>query len=245
MYSDLYNRLNQYYSRLDPHHETWVLWIKGNKTPKEIFEVAIGTILVQNTNWRNVDKVLANLKSQNVFSFPQVLEIKQEKLEQLVQPAGFYKQKAVYLKSLSALFLKYPTRDTLPSRKELLECRGVGKETADSILVYCFQHPIPIVGTYTRRFLARFFAEKNYLKMKYEIIQQELNDNLERDFEVFGRFHALVVCHGQNFCQKNTPRCLHCFLLNNCQYGQLHESNSEIAKIQTLISRKTKKKPSK
>lgn len=241
MYSELYNRLNQYYSRLDPHHETWVLWIKDNKTPIEIFEVAIGTILVQNTNWRNVNKVIAKLKAQNIVSFQQILDLNQEKLEQLVQPAGFYKQKAVYLKSLSKFFLKYPSRDTLPSRKEILECRGVGEETADSILVYCFQHPIPIVGTYTRRFLARFFGDRSYLTKKYEIFQQELNDNLS--FEVFGRFHALVVCHGQNFCHKQTPKCAQCFLLDICRYGQLHESSSEIAQIQTLISRKTKKKP--
>ena len=123
MISDLYKQLKQYYARLDPHAETWDLWIKGNKTPSETFEVAVGTILVQNTNWRNVNKAIVNLKKNNVTSFKNLLEVLPEKLEQLIRPAGFYKQKAVYLKSLSKLFLTYSNRDKSPSRQELLHHR--------------------------------------------------------------------------------------------------------------------------
>ncbi|MHA2246653.1 MAG: hypothetical protein ACXADY_17050, partial [Candidatus Hodarchaeales archaeon] len=172
MISEVYNQLKRYFNRFHPHGETWDLWIKDNKSPSEIYEVAVGTILVQNTNWRNVDKAIANLKSNNVSSFKKLQEIQIEKLEQLVRPAGFFKQKALYLKLLSELLLSCFNRNELPSRQELLDCKGIGKETADSILVYCFQLPVVIVGTYTRRFLARLFGDVSYLKMKYENIQQ-------------------------------------------------------------------------
>lgn len=245
MLSEVYQQLKSFYIRLDPHAETWNLWIKANKSTSETYEVAIGTILVQNTNWKNVDKAIANLKSSNVSSFEHIQRIKLEKLEHLVRPAGFFTQKAQYLKSLSTLLLSCYNHNKSPSRQELIDCKGIGKETADSILVYCFQHPVPIVGTYTRRFLARFLGNVSYLKIKYENIQQELNKDLEKDFEVFGRFHALVVCHGQNLCQKNNPKCSKCFLLDFCIYGHQHKTDPEIAKIQTIITKSPKTKKTK
>ena len=242
MLSEVYQQLKGFYIRLDPHAETWNLWIKANKSTSETYEVAIGTILVQNTNWKNVDKAIANLISSNVSSFEHIQRIKLEKLEQLVRPAGFYTQKAKYLKSLSKLLLSCYNRNKSPSRQELLDCKGVGKETADSILVYCFQQPVTIVGTYTRRFLARIFGNVSYLKMKYDNIQQEMNKDLEKDFEVFGRFHALVVCHGQNLCQKNNPKCSQCFLFDLCIYGKQHKTNPDIAQIQTVITEASRPK---
>ena len=245
MLTEIYNQLNDHYIRLDPNAETWDLWIKGTKSKTETYEVAIGTILVQNTNWRNVNRAISNLKKANIFTFKKLKEIELEKLEQLVKPAGFYKQKAIYLRSLSELFLNYSNSDNPPSRHELLECKGVGKETADSILVFCFQHPIPIVGTYTRRFLARLHGKVSYLKMNYEKLQQELIKHLEDNFEVFGRFHALIVCHSQNLCLKNSPECSNCLLLNRCIYGLNHKTDSDIAQIQTIIAKPIKNKQTK
>jgi endonuclease-3 related protein len=238
--TEIYILLKAHYIRLDPHAETWDLWIKGNKNRTETYEVAIGTILVQNTNWKNVNIAIANLKKAHIFSFKKLQDIDREKLEQFIRPAGFYTQKAAYLKSLSKLFLTYSHRNQPPSRQELLECKGIGKETADSILVYCFQHPIPIVGTYTRRFLARLHGKISYLTINYEIIQQELAKHLEDDFEVLGRFHALIVCHSQNICLKNSPKCSKCFLLDRCIYGQQHKTKPNIAQIQTVIAKPPK-----
>ena len=242
MISEVYELLNQHYLRLDPHAETWDLWIKGDKNPLETYEVAVGTILVQNTNWRNVNKAIANLKENYLINFEELYNIDSEKLKELIKPAGFYKQKCSYLKSLSSLFLRSLLNDQTPTREELLACKGIGKETADSILVYCFQQSVPIVGTYTRRFLARLNGDIGYLKKKYEIIQKELAAELEDDFEVFGRFHALVVVHGQNYCQKNNPLCSECFLQASCTYGQKHQFDSKIAQIQNAITKSPKNK---
>ncbi|MFX0181814.1 MAG: endonuclease III domain-containing protein [Candidatus Hodarchaeota archaeon] len=236
----IFNWLNTHYPRLEPHGSTWLLWIKSEKTPSEVFEVAIGTILVQNTNWRNVNKAIANLKDESFFSFQKIYNMDLEKLEGLIKPAGFYKQKASYLKALSGLLLSY-NNNYIPTRAELLKCKGVGKETADSILVYCFHQPIPIVGTYTRRFFARINGNVDYLKRKYELIQDELRRNLKHEAQVLGQFHALVVCHSQNLCHKKDPKCPKCGLKSLCEYGQKWKNNPEIAFIQTMIEEKPTK----
>jgi len=236
--SDVYDCLKRSYVRMDPHHETWELWIKGNKTQLETFIVGVGTILVQNTNWINVDKAMNNLKKDRILSYSDLLKLNQDTIEEIIRPAGFYKQKANYLISLAKFLLE---RRKPPLRKELLKCKGVGKETADSILVYCFQEPVVVVGTYTRRFLARYYGKLHYLKKKYEEIQTEIQDNLVRNFEVFGRFHALIVCHCQNICQKNKPNCFECILNEKCVYAKESGTNSVIADIQKIIMRKSKK----
>ncbi len=240
--SEVHEQLKEHYIRLDPHAETWDLWIKGDKNRSETYEVAIGTILVQNTNWRNVNKAIANLKGNSIFSFEQLQEINVEELEELIKSAGFYKQKSLYLKSLSNLLFTCSLNEQTPSREELLACKGIGKETADSILVYCFQQPVLIIGTYTRRFLARLYGDMGYLRKKYEVIQEELTKELEKNFEVFGRFHALVVVHGQNYCQKNKPLCSQCFLIYSCTYGQKYQTDPKIARIQSAISKSPKNK---
>ncbi|MFX0204838.1 MAG: endonuclease III domain-containing protein [Candidatus Hodarchaeota archaeon] len=235
----LYEWLNTQYPQLEPHGSTWLLWLK-KKTPYEIFEVAIGTILVQNTNWRNVNKAIENLKNESFFSFEEIHKLDLDRLEGLIKPAGFYRQKAEYLKSLSELFLSHKTNRIL-TRAELLNCKGIGKETADSILVYCFQHPIPIVGTYTRRLFARINGKVDYLKRKYEVIQEELRKNLKHEAQVFGRFHALVVCHSQTLCHKIDPKCAKCGLIPHCIYGKNWKNKPEIAFIQSVIEKKASK----
>ncbi len=238
MLFEVYEDLNSFYTRMEPHHDTWELWIKGTKTQLETFEVAVGTILVQNTNWINVDKSIENLKEAKILSYSDLLSLNQDKIEEIIKPAGFYKQKASYLISLAHLLSK---ARGIPSREELLKCKGIGKETADSILLYCFQQPVAIVGTYTRRFLARYNGKAYYLKCKYEDIQREIHNDLKSDFEVLGRFHALIVCHCQNICQKNKPSCSNCVLMSKCIYNNHCQTTSKIAEIQRLITYKSKR----
>ncbi|MFW9777457.1 MAG: endonuclease III domain-containing protein [Candidatus Heimdallarchaeota archaeon] len=235
-YSNLFEMLNRQYHRLDPHHDTWELWIKSSKTAEEIFEVAIGTILVQNTNWRNVDRAIENLYQANIHSFEDLTSLKSEKIEYLIKPAGFYKQKASYLQALSRLLLSFSDLMLPPTRDTLLNCPGIGKETADSILLYCFQQPISVVGTYTRRFLARYHLKEVYLKLNYEKIQAEIQQELPRDSLVLGRFHALIVVHCQNTCQKHDPKCDVCTLRSVCQYGMLFEEDPSRVRLQEKIS---------
>ncbi len=238
----IYETLNHFYTRIEPHHDTWILWLK-KKTQREVFEVAVGTILVQNTSWKNVDIAIRNLLDKGIDSFIKLKTVDSEKLEQIIRPAGFYKQKTRYLFSLADLFSRLNLSNRqFPTRNELLEVKGIGRETADSILVYCFYQPVPIVGTYTRRFLTRMYADPGFLKQKYEKIQERIENEFSDDHFTLGKFHALIVAHCQKYCQKKQPLCDECFLRSNCIYGQEYKSNSKIASIQSKISKDKKKK---
>lgn len=233
---EIYQQLNRHYLALEPHAETWELWMNPNKSSAEVFEVAIGTVLVQNTNWRNVNHAINNLKREGIISFEQLQKVDLEQLKELVKPAGFYNQKAVYLQGLSALLMTHQARGTVPTQQELLRCKGIGNETADSILLYCFQQAVPVVGTYTRRFLARYRGDITYLRRAYETIQKELSLEFSKNFEELSRFHALIVCHAQGHCRKKAPNCAGCVLHENCRYGQASETDWSIAQIQARIN---------
>lgn len=216
----LYNQLNLLYPRIEPFHDTWMLWLK-KKSDYENYEVMISTILVQNTNWKNVEKALSQIRKRKLLTFRDLIIIASNKLELIIQPAGFFKQKTISLQRIAKLMDESTfSENAPPSRKELLEIKGIGKETADSILVYCFYQPIPIIGTYTRRFFARLFGDEIYLKMKYEDIQSIIIKDFPADFFHLGKFHALIVSHSQNFCKKLHPRCISCSLRMQCNFGK-------------------------
>jgi len=130
---------------------------------KSRFEVIVGAYLTQNTAWTNVEQALANLRSAESLSVEGIREIPQGRLERLIRPSGYFRQKAQRLKmfvtflddkhggSLERLF----SQPTGKLREELLGLNGVGPETADSILLYAGNHPVFVVDAYTRRILDR------------------------------------------------------------------------------------------
>ncbi|MFQ6126215.1 MAG: hypothetical protein ACE5R6_16645 [Candidatus Heimdallarchaeota archaeon] len=120
--------------------ETWELWLKPNKPSSELFELAIGTILVQNTNWRNVNRAVANLKHAGVTSFDQLQQIDPERLKALIKPSGFLTQKASSLRALSNLLLTQQARGTPPSRQQLL---AEELEKKPRILSWCIASTAP------------------------------------------------------------------------------------------------------
>ena len=127
------------------------------------FEVIVGAYLTQNTNWLNVEKAMMNLRKARVLSPKAIREIPLEKLQELIRPSGYFRQKAIKLKtfvefldgryagSLDQMF----AQPTAQLRDELLALNGVGPETADSILLYAGNHPVFVVDAYTRRILER------------------------------------------------------------------------------------------
>jgi len=127
------------------------------------FEVIAGAFLTQNTSWKNVQLALANLRRRRLLSLNGIRRTSQGELEALIRPAGYFRQKARSLKafveflderhhgSLVRMF-RQPTRLL---REELLALRGVGPETADSILLYGGGHPVFVVDAYARRILER------------------------------------------------------------------------------------------
>ncbi len=185
-------------------------WWPGD-TP---LEVAIGAILTQNTAWRNVEKAINNLKKEGLLDIKRLLSLSLEDLKELIRPAGFYNQKAQRLKSfLLWLFekggcLTEINESTAEIRRELLKIRGIGKETADSILLYAMDRPVFVVDAYTKRILSRHNIIEE--KADYDIVQAMFVENLPRSVALYKEYHALLVKLGKDYCKSKNPLCETC-----------------------------------
>jgi endonuclease-3 related protein len=182
-------------------------------------EIIIGAVLTQNTNWENVAKAIANLKEAGVLSLPALCALPVDELAQLIKPSGYFNIKAQRLKNLLQMITaQYNGRldlllqeDLAHGREVLLAVKGIGPETADSILLYAAKHPIFVVDTYTHRIFSRhhLIAEEN----DYHSLQEEFHDRLPLQAELYNEYHALIVTLGKEYCKKNKPRCEQCPLL--------------------------------
>ncbi|MCP4611880.1 MAG: endonuclease III domain-containing protein [Planctomycetes bacterium] len=179
------------------------------------FEIITGAILTQNTNWANVEKAINNLKSADCLTPEKLHHLDQGKLAQLIRPAGYFNVKAKRLKNfLNWLFTNYngdltdlESIDTGRLREELLMIKGVGRETADSILLYAFDRPIFVVDTYTARVVFRH--ELISPEADYEQLKELFESSLPADTQLFNECHALLVRVGKEFCRPKA-RCSDC-----------------------------------
>jgi endonuclease-3 related protein len=154
----LHGEVTKYYTALFSHYGPQNWWPAQSQ-----FEVIAGAYLTQNTNWSNVEKAIANLRRARALSLRSMREMPLRKLEALVRPSGFFRQKARKLKAFIAFLddrysgslARMFAQPTEKLRAELLELNGVGPETADSILLYAGNHPVFVVDAYTRRVLER------------------------------------------------------------------------------------------
>jgi endonuclease-3 related protein len=184
------------------------------KTP---YEVIAGAILTQNTAWSNVEKAIANfagdLTPQRVMGLPA------GELIETIRPAGFFNQKAAYLREVTKWFARYDFDVSIVRklpldavRAELLSVKGVGRETADSILLYAFGFAVFVVDAYTTRLLSRLPLDAG---KGYEKIRAYFESELPRDAELFNNFHALIVANAKEHCRKR-PICEKCPLSDIC-----------------------------
>jgi len=163
------------------------------------FEVCMGAILTQNTSWVQVEKALNNLCAAKINTAKKILKTDSETIAALITPAGYRNQKTMYLKNIAKWFTETYTPHPIPYtqelRDELLKVKGVGRETADSILLYAFHLPTFVIDTYTKRTLAslKIFDEKT----DYETLRKWFMENLEPSVELFQEYHALFVEHGK------------------------------------------------
>jgi len=180
------------------------------------FEVMIGAILTQNTNWQNVEKAIKNLKRHNLLVPERLRRVSVSKLSRCIRPSGYYNLKAKRLKSFLAFFFSsYKGRvgrmrkgSCAKLRKELLCVKGIGPETADSILLYALDKPVFVVDAYTRRIFSRHrLIEKD---ADYASIQSLFMRRLSRNAKLFNEYHALLVRLAKDVCLKNNPHCNIC-----------------------------------
>ncbi len=178
-------------------------------------EIMVGAVLTQNTAWRNVEKAIDNMRVKGLLDMDALDLIEKDRLADVIRPAGFYHVKSRRLKALiTDVHARYggsieqmQLTATGELRDRLLSVKGVGPETADSILLYALDRPVFVVDAYTRRFL------KNHGLYDgggdYHDVQRFFMDNLPLDTYIFNEFHALLVCLCQRNCKKR-PDCRTC-----------------------------------
>lgn len=178
-------------------------WWPG-ETP---FEVVIGAILTQNTNWSNVEKAIRNLKAADRLSPRGIYELSTIELAQLIRPSGFFNVKAKRVKTfINWLFSRYEgdlsrmfRQDLQTLRDELLSVKGIGPETADSILLYAGDMPTFVVDAYTHRIFSRhgLISEES----TYDEMKAFFEENLPKEVRLFNEYHALLVQIGKRYCK--------------------------------------------
>ncbi len=186
-------------------------WWPGD-TP---FEVMVGAVLTQNTNWANVEKAISNLKREGLMDPGSLGAVSLERLSQLIRPAGYYNIKARRLKNLldlvnngfsgdlNALF----SLDTPRLRELLLGVKGIGPETADSIILYAARKPVFVVDAYTFRVMERHGLVSG--PCSYDELQEIFLRNLKEDTDLFSEYHALIVRLCKTYCLRS-PKCQKC-----------------------------------
>jgi endonuclease-3 related protein len=202
-FEEIHQRL---FARFGPQH-----WWPGDSP----LEIMVGAVLTQNTNWENVEKAIANLKAADLLDLRRLAELPTGMLAELIRPSGYYNLKAVRLHNLlRAITAEHDSlesffaadRDAL--RETLLAVKGIGPETADSILLYAAGKATFVIDAYTHRLLLRhgiIWEETDYHDM-----QELFLDNLPEDIALFNEYHALIVRVGKEFCRKTKPRCAEC-----------------------------------
>lgn len=198
------------FERFGPQH-----WWPGETKD----EIITGAILTQNTNWQNVEKAILNLKKASLMSLEKLYSIEQSQLAELIRPAGYYNIKAKRLTAfLKWLFEQHngqlseiESMNTETLRAELLQINGIGRETADSILLYAFDRPVFVVDAYTYRIATRHQLIEP--ECDYEQLRSLFEDNLEDNVKFFNEYHALLVRTGKEFCRPQA-RCANCPLEN-------------------------------
>jgi len=180
------------------------------------FEVAVGAVLTQNTNWGNVERAIANLKAGGGFEVRALAALPDEVLAERIRPAGYFRLKARRLKNLLAMLVRecdgditgLAGQDMETIRGKLLAVSGVGPETADSILLYALGYPSFVVDAYTARICQRHGLTPE--DAGYEELRTFFMDGLPDDVSLYNEFHALLVRVGNAWCRPRTPQCREC-----------------------------------
>ena len=163
------------------------------------FEIVVGALLTQNTNWRNVESAIGNLKAAGMCEAAKMLSCGKAELETMIRPSGFYRQKAERLRVLTEKYIEIERRGYPPTRDELLDLKGVGKETADSILLYAYGLPFFVIDAYTRRFCEH---HKFMRAEEYDEYRSFFERSLPKDVLLYKEYHALIVEWGKRMKKK-------------------------------------------
>ncbi len=177
------------------------------------YEIMLGAILVQNTSWSNVELAIKQLKNNISLTPEAIIATSDEQLAKWIHSSGFFNVKTKRLKDFTQWYLDQGSfavldkLDTVDLREQLLQVRGIGKETADDILLYAFERPVFVIDAYTRRLFYRLGLING--DEPYDELQHLIELSLDLDVGLFNEYHALIVRHSKERCRKK-PLCDGC-----------------------------------
>jgi len=180
------------------------------------FEMMVGAILTQATNWRNVEQAIQRLRAANALHPRRMAQMPRAALERLIRSSGYFRQKAKRLQQFSRWYVRryaanprrmFRTPWTV-LRNELLALPGIGPETADSMLLYAGRQPVFVVDAYTTRIFRRHRLIPS--QATYAMVQALAMQQLPADITVYNESHALLVAVGKRFCHRRAPDCHRC-----------------------------------
>lgn len=203
-YVEVYERLHE---RFGPQG-----WWPG-ETP---FEILVGAVLTQNTNWQNVEKAIDNLKARGWLNYQSLEAAPANEVAECIRPSGYYNVKSKRLKNLLVMIRdRYSGSlesllgdETQLARDNLLSVKGVGPETADAILLYAGGHPVFVIDAYTHRVFSRHNLVPE--ETTYQEMQESFMSCLPCDQQLFNEYHALIVLVAKEYCKKRNPLCEQC-----------------------------------
>ena len=176
------------------HPENYDLPTKQN----QVYEIILGAILTQNTSWLSAEMALFNLDELNAIEPEKLLKLDDKTLKSAIRCAGFLNQKAVYLREVTKFFIEIDGK--VPTRKDLLAVKGVGNETADSILLYAYKQPQFVVDAYTKRIFIHLGIVND--NIKYMELKNLFESSLPKDMALYQEYHALIVEHAKRYYSK-------------------------------------------
>ena len=191
----------------------------------ERWEIMVGALLTQNTTWHNAQLSLEALSAHGSLGLRSLHDLPLEQLSRLIRPARYFNQKAERLQQLAAHVLNryYGSTAALASRPpaelrlELLGLKGIGPETADSILLYAAQYPFFVIDAFTGRICQRLGLTAE--SASYDQLGDLFTHALPADAELFNEYHALLVRHAVEHCRPK-PQCDGCCLKRSCRFGR-------------------------
>jgi endonuclease III related protein len=210
----LYKRLRRHFGFRD--------WWPGDTA----FEVFVGAVLTQQTTWKNVEKAIIKLKEADALDMDKIAKMPLGRLQQLVRSSGYYRQKARRLKYLCNTIIKeHGSLEELfelrkgELRTTLLSYNGIGRETADSIILYAAGKPTFVIDAYTKRAMSRINPAISE-GIDYDDLRDYFEKRIERKLGLYKDFHAQFVELGKNYCRKRSPLCGKCPLNEICDFGK-------------------------
>jgi len=203
----------------DPHSYEW--W-GGFKDP---FEIGVSTILVQLSRWEAVDKAITRLRENKLLDPYVLAEVPQNEIKELIKGVGFHESKSRTLKEFSLLIVRrggwgaFINRDLDEVRKDLIRIKGIGYETADTILLFAGNKLVLPLSRLARRVLSRVGIN---LPASYVRAQQILEELIPRDLGCYKLFHAALVSISKKYCRSKKPLCAKCPLQTICGFPAKH-----------------------